>query len=69
MRCNGKNVRPKRLHDTSSRSWESGDLNSGPDLSAYSFRQVAPRFCLGFVSCQKGLDQPFLPNRVAGRIW
>lgn len=68
MRCNGKNLRPKLLNDTSSWSWESGDLNSGLDSAAHPLRHVAPRLCLAFVSCQEGSDQPFLPNKVAVRI-
>ena len=31
MRCNGKNLRPQLLDDTSSQSQESRDLNSGLD--------------------------------------
>lgn len=65
MRCNGKNLRPKLLDDASSWSWDSGDLNSGLHCAAYLFRHVDPHLCLAFVRCQKGLDQPFLPNRVA----
>lgn len=68
MRCNGKNLRPKLLDDTSLRSWESGHLNSGLDSAAHSFRHIVPRLCLTFVNCQRGLGQPFLPSKVAVRI-
>lgn len=68
MRCNGKNLRPKLLDDTSSQSREAGHLNSGLDSAAHSLRHIAPRLCLTFVNCQRGLGQPFLPNKVAVRI-
>lgn len=36
MRCNGKNLRPQLLDNTSSSSWESGDLRSGLDPARIS---------------------------------
>lgn len=49
------------LHGAGSQDLNSG--NSGLDSAAHSLS-----LCLVFVNCRKGLDQPFLPKKVAIRI-
>lgn len=69
MRCNGKNLRPKLLDNTSSWIWESRDLSSESDSAAYECGRAAllPPALSQLCPLSKGRDQLFLPSRASER--